>query len=208
VRRTTSVAAWVAVLVWCGVCGWFAFVRSTRVPLVSLADLGFHELGHLLMYVLPINETLTAAMGSIMQCAVPLGLAAYFAWWRKEPVAMVACLAWAATNFQDVSVYAADAPTQALQLLGGKHDWAHILGPDGFDAMDRAAGVASAIRGIGVLVLLAATGVAVSALWGAFNAARTRGPDLRVATGATPDDRWPTTSRTPSSDPSHRSTRW
>ena len=34
-----------------------------RVPLVSFADLGFHELGHLIMYVLPINQILTRRDG-------------------------------------------------------------------------------------------------------------------------------------------------
>ncbi|MGH8978344.1 MAG: hypothetical protein ACRDV7_09750, partial [Acidimicrobiia bacterium] len=110
-------------------------MRSTRVPLLSLADLGFHELGHLVMYVVPINQILTAAMGSIMQISVPLGLAAYFGWYRRDAIALVACLAWASTNFQDVSVYMADAPYERLQLIGGEHDWAFVLGSDGLDRM-------------------------------------------------------------------------
>jgi hypothetical protein len=203
VVRTRSTAVWIAVLVWCGVCGWFAFARSARVPLVSMADLGFHELGHLIMYVLPINQTLTAAMGSIMQIAVPLGLAAYFGWWRKEPVGMVACLAWAATNFQDVSVYIADAPRRELQLIGGEHDWAYILGPEAFDAMSRAAQLASITRGTGVLVLLVAIVLGVNGLW-----ISTRAPGPAAAIRTSPDDLWPTASRMPSSDRDHRSTRW
>jgi hypothetical protein len=34
----------------CLLFGWIRFVRATRVPLLSLVDLGFHELGHLLTY--------------------------------------------------------------------------------------------------------------------------------------------------------------
>jgi hypothetical protein len=203
--RSRPPAAWIAVLGWCAVCGYFAFARSTRVPLVSMADLGFHELGHLVMYVLPISQILTAAMGSIMQIAVPLGLAAYFGWYRRDPIALVACLAWASTNFQDVSVYMADAPYERLELIGGEHDWAYVLGSDGLDRIHEAAGVASTTRSIGILVLVVAIGLGVSGLVNALNGPV---PSPDAATGATPDDRWPTTSRTQSADPDHRSTRW
>src|SRR3954451_5253270 len=94
-KAPNSRAAWIAVLVWCGVAAWFGFVQTERVPLLGYVDLGFHELGHLIMYILPINQVLTAAMGSIMQCAVPLGLAVYFSVWRKDRVASCACAAWA-----------------------------------------------------------------------------------------------------------------
>src|SRR5262245_13879054 len=76
--RRYPATAWCAALAWCAIAGWFAFVRGARVPVLWGVDLGFHELGHLVMYILPINQVLTAAMGSIMQCAVPAGLAAYF----------------------------------------------------------------------------------------------------------------------------------
>lgn len=46
------------------------------MPLLGLADLGFHELGHLLTYSLP--DLATAMAGSAMQILVPLTLAAYF----------------------------------------------------------------------------------------------------------------------------------
>ncbi len=206
-------------LLWCAVCGYFAFVRSHRVPLVSLADLGFHELGHLVMYILPISQILTAAMGSIMQCAVPLGLAAYFGWWRRDNVGMVACLAWASTNFQDASVYIADAPYERLQLIGGEHDWAFVLGSQGLHRMQDAARIASTVRGTGVVILLIAVVLAVAGLFQALGApsgpdAISRGaintpaPGPDGSTRMTPDDLCPTTSRTRSADPDRRSTRW
>jgi hypothetical protein len=203
--RARSASAWAIVVAWCAVCGYFAFVRSAKVPLVSLADLGFHELGHLVMYIFPISQLLTAAMGSVMQCAVPLGLAAYFGWWRKDSVGLVACLAWASTNFQDVSVYIADAPHEALELIGGEHDWAYVLGSEGVNRLRDAAGIASAVRGIGVLLLLVACVLAISGL---ATALRTPAPVRVGPTETTPDDRWRTTSRMPSSDPARRSTRW
>lgn len=87
--------------------GVFSFVRGARVPLLGLVDLGFHELGHLLTYPLP--DVVTAAMGSVTQALVPLGLATYFLLIRRDLVGGSVCLGWAATSAQDVSVYIADA---------------------------------------------------------------------------------------------------
>lgn len=125
-RQARPPVAWVLALAWCAICGWFAFVRAGPVPLLWCVDLGFHELGHLVMYILPINEVLTAAMGSITQCAVPLGLAVYFWVLRRDRVGAVVCLAWGATSLQDASVYIADAPYEKLTLIGGEHDWAFV----------------------------------------------------------------------------------
>ena len=90
------------------------------------------------MYVFPINQILTAAMGSIMQCAVPLGLADVL---RVVPPRLDRDWSCAsrgrATNFQDASVYIADAPYQRLELIGGEHDWAFVLGPEGLTACTR-----------------------------------------------------------------------
>jgi hypothetical protein len=180
-------AAWVAVLVWCAVCGWFAFIRDARVPIVSIADFGFHELGHLVMYVIPINQILTAAMGSIMQCAVPLGLSVYFWFARSDRVGAVACLAWTATNFHDASVYIADAPYERLELIGGEHDWAFIF--DKLDRMEQASSVAALTRNAGLLLLLAAIALGCLGLLGVFS---TRAADPAEARASRSDDLFPT----------------
>ena len=110
-----------------------------------------------------------------------------------------------ATNFQDASVYIADAPYQRLELIGGEHDWAFVLGHEGLDRLHQAAQIASTVRGIGVLILIVAIGLGVSGLLRAFS---TPAPAPGGARAAMPDDLWPTTSRTPSSDRDHPNTRW
>jgi len=137
----------------CLALGYFAFVRGNRVPLLGGVDLGFHELGHLLTYVFP--DVITASMGSITQIAVPLGLAIYFVWAREDRVAGGVCLAWASTSAQDASIYIADAPYQVLQLIGGEHDWAFVLGPEHLNILDRADTVAAVVKGSGFMMLLA-----------------------------------------------------
>ncbi|HEX5616661.1 MAG TPA: hypothetical protein VFZ83_16030 [Acidimicrobiia bacterium] len=189
--RPRPIAQWGLAALWCAVLGWYAFVRSTRVPLLGWVDLGFHELGHLIMYVVPISQLLTAAMGSAFQVAVPLGLATYFAWWRRDALAGAVCLAWAATSMQDASVYIADAPYEALQLIGGEHDWAFVLGAEGLDRLDDAAAIARTVRGFGVVALVVAAGLIAYGAWCAVSdRTRARGPV--GATAPTADDRFPT----------------
>lgn len=148
-------------IVVCFLFGWIAFVRGSSVPLLSLVDLGFHELGHLLTY--PFPDVVTAMMGSIAQVAVPFGVALYFLFLRRERLGAALCLAWAATSAQNVSVYIADAPIQSLPLLGeGQHDWAFVLGR--FDAIDSAATVAAFVKGFGMVLLFAGFAVCVWSL--------------------------------------------
>ncbi|HVF54406.1 MAG TPA: hypothetical protein VNC78_12495 [Actinomycetota bacterium] len=157
---------YVAGLLVCALLGWFAFVQDARVPLLSGADLGFHELGHFVMYPLPVGDLVTAAMGSIFQVVIPWGLAGYFLAIRRDTFGGVFCLAWSSTSLQNVGVYIADAPHQALPLIGGgQHDWAYILGPREFDAIERADDIAGAVDAVGMLMLLGAVAICVLGLW-------------------------------------------
>jgi hypothetical protein len=163
-RRNQDAWKYGAALAAAAVFGWFAFVRHVRVPLLSAADLGFHELGHLITYVIPVPEVVVAMAGSIMQIGVPLGAAAYFWFRRRDEPATAFLLAWAATSAQDVSVYIADAPYQRLQLIGGEHDWAWALGPRGFDVVDSAGAIAGAVEWTGFVFLVAAVALCVNGL--------------------------------------------
>jgi hypothetical protein len=153
---------------------WLAFVRGGKVPVLGLVDLGFHELGHLVTY--PFPDLATAMAGSLFQILVPVGLACYFSSFRGERAAGALCLAWAATSVVDVAAYIADAPFEKLPLIGGQHDWAFALGPDGFDALDHAGDIAAVVRGFGwALAALAIGHCLVSLLSPAWKRARTGG---------------------------------
>ena len=143
-------------VVWCLVAGWLAFVQGRSIPLLSLVDLGFHELGHLLTY--PFSDRITAVMGSVTQVGVPAGLAVYFAWIRNDRIATSVCLTWAATAARDVSVYIRDAPHQQLELIGGEHDWAFLLAAN----LERAESLGRQVQTLGVLFLLGALALAIS----------------------------------------------
>lgn len=146
-RGRHLVAAAVVVAMW-----WIAFHGHDRLPLLEYVNFGIHELGHLVTY--GFSDMVTALMGSIAQVAVPIALAAYFFVRRGDWAAAALCLAWAATSALEVAVYVADAPFEELELVGGQHDWAFILGPDGYNAIDKAGSVADAIRD-GALITIA-----------------------------------------------------
>jgi hypothetical protein len=165
----------VAGLAGCVVLGWFAFVRAEPVPVLRLVDLGIHELGHLLTYV--FADLVTAVAGSAFQILVPIALAVIFWFGVGDRMAAGLCLAWAGSSAQQVAVYVADAPYQRLPLIGGEHDWAFILGRLGI--LDRAEGVATAVRGLGLVLVL---GAMTACLWGLARANRTT-----LAAGPTPE---------------------
>lgn len=150
-----------------GVVAWFAFVADQPVPLLDWFDLAVHEAGHLFAAWLPRMAMFLA--GSVAQVAFPLFMAAYF-WVRaRDAAASGFCLAWAGASAWDVSVYAGDAVAQTLPLVGGgEHDWAYILGPNGFDALHLTGSVAGfiefsgavmAVLGIGIALKSAAAGI-------------------------------------------------
>lgn len=138
----------------CVALGLLGFSGDDRVPLLAYIDLGIHESGHLFTMWTP--DTVMFFAGSVAQIAVPLALAAYFLFRRREIVGGALCLAWAGTSANQTSVYIADAPVEELPLVGGGiHDWAAILGPEGFDSIQSAGAVASAVSTAGAIMVIA-----------------------------------------------------
>ena len=123
---------------------WIGFEGDDRIPVVTYVNLGIHEFGHFVTYA--FSDLFTALMGSVAQLAVPLALAVYFFLFRDDWMAAGLCLAWGATSALEVALYVADAPYEDLPLIGGSHDWAFILGPDGYDAIEKAEPLADRIR--------------------------------------------------------------
>ena len=162
--------------------GWVAFGMGKPVTALDLFDLGMHELGHLLTALMP--QVVMFLAGSLFQVAVPLALAAYFMFRRREWASAGFCLAWAGTSARDVAVYVADAPVQELPLIGGgTHDWGWLLGPESCDCLGRAGAIA---RGIDVAGLLMVVGGVAVALWPLVSRLRAARPSRAVETPVLP----------------------
>jgi hypothetical protein len=150
------------------VISWFAFVANREVPILDLFDLGIHEVGHLLFAFAP--RMLMFLAGSAAQVIVPLALAWYFGITRRDAAGGGFCLAWAGASMWDVSVYIADAPVQALPLIGGgQHDWAFLLGSQGWGVMHLSDEIARFVEFSGGVIAIVGITIAV---WAALHGLR------------------------------------
>jgi hypothetical protein len=124
-------------------------------PPLAMVELGLHESSHLAMSWGPRVPYFLA--GSVGQVLVPLLIGAYLLVRMRDPLGGAVCLGWAGLSCHGVAVYVADAPTEALPLVGGDtHDWAYLLGPEAFDALGSAAALAGAISLAGAVTVAAA----------------------------------------------------
>jgi hypothetical protein len=150
----------VAIMVTCLLAG-LTYSREGWVPLLSRADLGIHEFGHLILWWAP--ELIVQLAGSLMQVAVPLLLGLYFLW-RRDRMAVVLMVSWAAESLNNVSVYMYDATRMALPLVGDDgsgagHDWRNIF--TRFGLLDHTDVIAYTVRGLSAAMFGVALGLAV-----------------------------------------------
>src|SRR6185295_18831030 len=125
--------------------------------LIDGVNLLIHEAGHLIFRVL--GEFMMIAGGSLFQVIMPALFVGYFCYQRNLYSASLV-LFWVGESILNVSVYAADAATLQLPLLGGEgtlHDWNYLL--TNLNLLSATTQVAGLIRLLATLVIaLAATG--------------------------------------------------
>ncbi|HEY0964470.1 MAG TPA: hypothetical protein VGE31_01600 [Candidatus Paceibacterota bacterium] len=126
---------------------------ATRWHFIDYADLIFHEAGHVLFMF--FGEFLHALMGSGLQILLPLCISLYF-FYHRQIISGAICLMWTGMNFINVSLYAGDALTLQLPLLGGdnvRHDWNYLL--SALNMLHLAPVVASTLFSLGCVVIAA-----------------------------------------------------
>jgi len=134
--------------------GWRYFALDQPLPVIDVIFLAFHESSHWASIWMP--RTLYVLAGSVGQVAIPLAIGVYLHV-RGERLGIAVGLGWAGLSCAGVARYIADAPTEDLPLVGGTvHDWAYLLGPEGFGGMDHAARIASAVDAAGAWCVVAA----------------------------------------------------
>jgi hypothetical protein len=156
-----STFQWVVAIAVTCLLALLTYSKAGWVPGLSRADLGIHEFGHLLVWWAP---TLLAQLGgTLMQVGLPLALGAYFLW-RRDRMAVVLMLAWAAESLNNVSVYMYDATRMDLPLVGDDgsgagHDWHNIFSSLG--VLPHTDAIAYTVRGVSAVLFAAAVGLAV-----------------------------------------------
>ena len=138
------------------VCIHFLLQRG-EYGLLDNADLLIHEAGHFFFGF--FGQFIRMAGGTLMQIALPSLLVWSFLANSYRTGAQIA-LFWLGHNFLNISVYAADARSRALPLLGGNrsgHDWHYLLGQLGILEYDAAVGyffVALAVISFGMAIVM------------------------------------------------------
>jgi hypothetical protein len=148
--------------------------------LLSMANLVFHEAGHIIM--LPLGSFLSTLGGSLFQVLIPLVCLIAFLR-NRDAFAAAVMLWWSGQNLIDIAPYIADARAQRLVLLGGVtgrdvpgyHDWNNLLTRTGMLELDGALG--SLADATGSLCVAAALIWSGYLLWLVGKHAR-RGPDV------------------------------
>jgi hypothetical protein len=137
------------------ILGWFTashLVLGSTWVFIDHVNLALHEGGHFMFGL--FGETMHFLGGTLGQLLFPAAFALYFWFGQRDRFAAVACAWWFGENFIGIARYMADAPTQALPLVGGNvHDWNHLLGQWGL--LDSAGTIAGALRLLGIVIMLA-----------------------------------------------------
>ena len=134
---------------------YFTFFGGGWVPLVDDANVAVHEAGHPLLGV--VNAQWSVYGGTLAQLAFP-ALCVFEFWRRCWTLSCALCGVWLGQCLFNVAIYAADAQAMQLPLLSfgphPLHDWNRILSRWGVLQYDAA--IASALRGVGFIVIAAA----------------------------------------------------
>lgn len=108
-------------LAWWG----YAIYRDPSETILHNIILPIHETGHIVF--MAFGQYLYAAGGSIFQVLFPAIFAGYFLWKRERYNATIP-LWFVGVSAMDLVPYIKDAPYGDLELIGGEHDWAYLLG--------------------------------------------------------------------------------
>mgnify|MGYP001164621847 CR=1 FL=1 len=132
----------------------FLIINGGKFIFIDYINLLIHEGGHGIFKI--FGKFVHALGGTIMQIFIPTMFVVYYLKEEKIFLAQV-FLVWLGENFLNISVYAADAKTQKLPLLGGKkvfHDWNYILKELGILNYDYIVG--KIFYFLGILIFIAA----------------------------------------------------
>lgn len=124
-RTATRRPLRIAFILFLVVYGVICMTSPEKGRLLDSLDLAIHETGHLVFA--PFGDFMSLLGGTLFQLIMPGAFVAYFLR-RGDRYAAGVVLWWVAQNLWNISVYAADARSRLLPLVGGgEHDWHHIL---------------------------------------------------------------------------------
>ncbi|HEX8492588.1 MAG TPA: hypothetical protein VF658_07080 [Pyrinomonadaceae bacterium] len=139
----------------------WAALHPLEWRLIDNVNLVIHEAGHI--FFMPFGQFLMIAGGSLLQLIIPAIFALYF-YYHGKSYSCALVLLWVGESLLNVSVYAGDAVSMQLPLLGGKdsiHDWNYML--DELNWLSHTPEIAKALHAIALLLIVGATAWAIIA---------------------------------------------
>lgn len=144
---------WIGSIISFPIAFFYLFNRG-KFTFIDYLNLLIHEGGHGIFMV--FGRFVYFLGGSLMQLIIP-GMFVVYYMLKKKVIASQFFLLWLGENFLNISVYASDARTQKLPLIGGKkviHDWNWILSRAGL--LDYDSLIGNMFYFVGAAVFLAA----------------------------------------------------
>jgi hypothetical protein len=149
--RWTELKKWVPSIILLPVAIYLVLNRG-NYGLIDNADLVIHEAGH--FFFMFFGKFIYTAGGTLMQIIIPSLIIFYF-FRNMYCLGVQIGMLWLGQNLINISVYAADAKTQKLPLLGGHmayHDWHYMLGKVGL--LDYSNEVGYFFVGIAIIIFI------------------------------------------------------
>lgn len=103
----------------------YAIIKDPSQTLIHILTLPIHETGH--MVFAPFGEFMGFLGGSLFQLLFPAIFVGYFLYKGDKHAATIP-LWFVGVSAADLVPYIKDAPYGELELIGGEHDWAYLLG--------------------------------------------------------------------------------
>ncbi len=128
-------------------------VNHGEFNFVDYVNLLIHEGGHGVFSF--FGKFIYTLGGSLMQVIIP-GLFIFYFSINKKRFGVQASLVWLGENLMNIGVYAADARTHRLPLLGGNnvyHDWTYLLNETGLLDKDQLIGQIFYFLGVAAFVV-------------------------------------------------------
>lgn len=120
---------------------YYLIKNDARLLIIDYVNLLIHEGGHGIFKI--FGKYIHALGGTLAQVLIP-GMFIVFYFINKKKIPAQICLVWLGQNLINISIYASDARSQKLPLLGGKkvyHDWTYLLGETGLLNYDKEVGI-------------------------------------------------------------------
>jgi hypothetical protein len=122
--------------------------QGQGIILIDTVNFIFHEAGHPIFSLL--GEFMQFLGGTLGQLIIPLIFLGYF-FVHRQFFSSGVMLWWFGQNFIGIGTYIADARAQVLELIGGEHDWAYLLGKLGLLKYDQIIG--GTVQVVGLVIM-------------------------------------------------------